>query len=167
MIGTFALAHKWHRILIVFFAGVLAGSFGTSIFDPDTRLAGASSGLYALITASAADIISQWRQKKVCSLQIFIFSLIIVLDFGLAVVRPATYVHNCYGFDKNNRISCIGHIAGATTGILVGIDVLGNIEKKSWKDLACTLGVLIYTIFMMIAMLYNAHDIFPKHAFSQ
>lgn len=36
------MVHKWWRVLLVYFAGVIAGSLGTSITDPDTFLAGAS-----------------------------------------------------------------------------------------------------------------------------
>ncbi|KAF7988785.1 hypothetical protein HCN44_007095 [Aphidius gifuensis] len=160
MIGIpFAMVNKWYRVFIVFFAGVLAGSFCTSIFYPNTYLAGASGGVYALITAYAADVISQWRQRKVSSLRICIFSLIIVLDFSLAIAKPYTYLDNRYGLDKKKQISCVGHIAGAITGILVGIDVLGNVKNQPWKELACTVGVLIYTIFMMIINSYKVRPI--------
>lgn len=51
------MVHKWWRVLLVYFAGVLAGSLATSITDPDVRLAGASGGVYSLITAHVASII--------------------------------------------------------------------------------------------------------------
>jgi rhomboid-related protein 1/2/3 len=34
------MVHKWWRIGIIYFLGVMAGSFGMSIFDPRTPLAG-------------------------------------------------------------------------------------------------------------------------------
>lgn len=42
---------------MIYFAGVVAGSLGTSIFDPSVKLAGASGGVYSLITAHIATII--------------------------------------------------------------------------------------------------------------
>lgn len=51
------MVHKWWRVLIVYFAGVLAGSLGTSISDPSVKLAGASGGVYSLITAHVASIL--------------------------------------------------------------------------------------------------------------
>jgi rhomboid-related protein 1/2/3 len=51
------MVHRWWRVLIVYVAGVVAGSLGTSVFDPYTRLAGASGGVYALLFAHIATII--------------------------------------------------------------------------------------------------------------
>jgi len=51
------MVHRWWRVLIIYFAGVLAGSLGTSITDPFTRLAGASGGVYAILLAHIATII--------------------------------------------------------------------------------------------------------------
>lgn len=51
------LVHHWWRVALVYLAGVLAGSMGTSIANPNIFLAGASGGVYALITAHIATII--------------------------------------------------------------------------------------------------------------
>jgi len=51
------MVHKWWRVLIVYCAGVIAGSLATSITDPKVFLAGASGGVYALITAHMATVV--------------------------------------------------------------------------------------------------------------
>lgn len=51
------LVHHWWRVALVYVAGVAAGSMGTSITNPRIFLAGASGGVYALITAHIATII--------------------------------------------------------------------------------------------------------------
>lgn len=51
------MVHKGWRVLAIYFAGVLAGSLGTSVTDPSVFLAGASGGVYALVTAHIATII--------------------------------------------------------------------------------------------------------------
>lgn len=51
------MVHKWWRVLVVYLAGVLAGSLGTSVVDPTVKLAGASGGVYSLVTAHIASII--------------------------------------------------------------------------------------------------------------
>lgn len=51
------MVHHWWRVLLIYFAGVLAGSLFTSIMDPTVKLAGASGGVYSLITAHIATII--------------------------------------------------------------------------------------------------------------
>lgn len=51
------MVHKGWRIMIVYFAGVIAGSLATSVTDPKIFLCGASGGVYALITAHLASVI--------------------------------------------------------------------------------------------------------------
>lgn len=51
------MVHRGWRVLLIYLSGVLAGSLATSITDPSVYLAGASGGVYALITAHVATII--------------------------------------------------------------------------------------------------------------
>lgn len=51
------MVHKWWRVLLVYLAGVIAGSVATSVVDPTMKLAGASGGVYSLVTAHIASII--------------------------------------------------------------------------------------------------------------
>lgn len=51
------MVHKWWRVMIVYLAGVIAGSLATSVTDPHIYLAGASGGVYALIFAHLASMI--------------------------------------------------------------------------------------------------------------
>lgn len=51
------MVHHWWRLLIVYMAGVIAGSLGTSVADPNVFLAGASGGVYALLLAHLASLI--------------------------------------------------------------------------------------------------------------
>ena len=52
------------KVLIVYLAGVLAGSLGTSLSDPDTYIAGASGGVYALIAAHLATMTLNWAEDS-------------------------------------------------------------------------------------------------------
>jgi rhomboid-related protein 1/2/3 len=51
------VVQRWWRVLIVYIAGVVAGSLGTSVSDPYVRLAGASGGVYAILLAHIGSII--------------------------------------------------------------------------------------------------------------
>lgn len=51
------MVHSWWRVLIIYVAGVIAGSLGTSVADPTVYLAGASGGVYALLLAHLASLI--------------------------------------------------------------------------------------------------------------
>lgn len=50
------LRNRWWRVLTVYVAGVVCGSLMTSIFDSHVFLAGASGGVYAIVTAHLANI---------------------------------------------------------------------------------------------------------------
>lgn len=51
------MVHRGWRIMIVYLAGVIAGSLATSVSDPKVFLCGASGGVYALITCHLASVI--------------------------------------------------------------------------------------------------------------
>lgn len=51
------MAHGWWRVVLIYIGGVIAGSLATSIADPYILLAGASGGVYSLITAHIASIV--------------------------------------------------------------------------------------------------------------
>lgn len=55
------LVHCWWRVALVYLSGVLAGSMGTSIASPRIFLAGASGGVYALITAHVRFSCFEWN----------------------------------------------------------------------------------------------------------
>ena len=52
------------RVLAVYLAGVLAGSLGTSLTDPNTYVAGASGGVYSLIAAHLATVLINWSEDN-------------------------------------------------------------------------------------------------------
>lgn len=58
------MVHGSTRIACIYFSGVLAGSLGTSIFDPDVFLVGASGGVYALLAAHLANVLLNYHQMR-------------------------------------------------------------------------------------------------------
>lgn len=55
--ASLQIMHNWWRILLVYFAGGLAGCLGNSFFTPDGNLCGSSAGVFALLFGHIADII--------------------------------------------------------------------------------------------------------------
>ena len=55
------LVHRWWRIALIYLTGVVAGSLTVAIADPHTFIAGASGGVYALITAHLGTVIMNYR----------------------------------------------------------------------------------------------------------
>ena len=59
------MTQSFFRILIVYLSGVTAASLGSSCFEPRVRLAGASGGVYAYISAHLASLILNWEEDSV------------------------------------------------------------------------------------------------------
>ncbi|XP_077256193.1 rhomboid-4 isoform X4 [Temnothorax americanus] len=142
------MVHKWWRVLIIYIAGVLAGSLGTSVSDPTVYLAGASGGVYALITAHVATIIMNWSQMEFAVLQLLVFLVITSVDVGQAV-------YNRYVLDTNDQIGYVAHLAGAVAGLLVGINILRNLEIQTWEKVVWWASMFTYTGLMTAAILWN------------
>ncbi|XP_015592806.1 protein rhomboid isoform X2 [Cephus cinctus] len=142
------MVHKWWRVLTIYLAGVVAGSLGTSVSDPGVFLAGASGGVYALITAHVATIIMNWRQMEFAVVQLLVFVLITSVDIGQAV-------YNRYVLDTKDQIGYVAHLAGAIAGLLVGINVLRNLEVNTWEKVVWWASVFTYTGLMAAAILWN------------
>lgn len=58
------MVHGSLRIGCIYLAGVLAGSLGTSILDPNVYLVGASGGVYALLAAHLANIMLNYNNMN-------------------------------------------------------------------------------------------------------
>ncbi|XP_012524185.1 rhomboid-related protein 3 isoform X2 [Monomorium pharaonis] len=148
------MVHKWWRVLLIYIAGVLAGSLGTSVSDPTVYLAGASGGVYALITAHVATIIMNWSQMEFAVLQLLVFLVITSVDIGQAV-------YNRYVLDTNDQIGYVAHLAGAIAGLLVGINILRNLEVQTWEKVIWWASIITYTVLMTAAILWNA--LYPSY----
>ncbi|PNF37657.1 hypothetical protein B7P43_G11934 [Cryptotermes secundus] len=152
------MVQHWWRVLIVYIAGVVAGSLGTSVTDPYTRLAGASGGVYAILFAHIASIIMNWSEMKFAIYQLTIFMFIIAADVG-------STVYDYYFADQRN--SCIGyaaHIAGALAGLLLGLNILRNVYVKPWEKKIWWASIILYLVLMLGAIAWN---IFYKDHFPQ
>ena len=79
------MVHRWWRILLIYLSGVLAGSLAVSVVDPAVYLAGASGGVYALITAHLANIILNWAEMDFNVLRLLTFGLVMATDVGVAI----------------------------------------------------------------------------------
>jgi rhomboid-related protein 1/2/3 len=148
------MVHGWWRVLLVYLAGVLAGSLGTSVTDPTVYLAGASGGVYALITAHLATICMNWAEMQFPLLNLVIFLILAAVDVGTAV-------YTRYVLQIDNKIGYAAHVAGAIAGLLVGINILRNLEVKSWEKKVWWASIILYTVLMLVAIIWNAA--FPSY----
>jgi rhomboid-related protein 1/2/3 len=79
------MVHRWWRIRLIYLAGVLAGSLSVAITDPGVYLAGASGGVYALITAHLVNVIFNWSEMMFPASRLITFLAFAGLDIGMAV----------------------------------------------------------------------------------
>lgn len=149
------MVHGWWRVAIIYFCGLLAGSLGTSIFDPTTYLAGASGAIYAIMIAHIATIILNWSEMKFALLELIAIIIVIVTDVSVAVC-------NRYS-DAGNPIHCayVAHLSGAVAGLLVGIGVLRNLKVRPWEKKLWLVSIIIYAVFIFVAIVWNAF--FPDY----
>ncbi|XP_067637635.1 rhomboid-related protein 2 [Eurosta solidaginis] len=147
------LVHHWWRVALIYLAGVLAGSMGTSLTSPRIFLAGASGGVYALITAHIATIILNYKEMEYAIVQLFVFLIFCFTDLGTSVYRHLT--------DQHDQIGYIAHLSGAVAGLLVGIGVLRNLEVQRWEKILWWVAVILYFSLMMTGVLI--HVLMPKY----
>ena len=79
------MVHRWWRIMLIYLTGVMAGSLTVAVADPSVFLAGASGGVYALITAHLANVIFNWQEMEFPAVRLLGFILIAGVDTGVAV----------------------------------------------------------------------------------
>ncbi|KAJ8985211.1 hypothetical protein NQ317_018240 [Molorchus minor] len=155
------MVHKWWRVLIVYFAGVLAGSLGTSIVDSSVKLAGASGGVYSLITAHVASIIMNWKEMSYPIFQLLLFLIVAGTDIGTAI-------YNRYVLDINEHIGYAAHFAGALAGLLVGINILRNLSVTRHERVIWWASIVTYSLLMAMCIIWNFAwpGYFPKEVFT-
>ncbi|RZC38501.1 rhomboid-related protein 2, partial [Asbolus verrucosus] len=137
------MVHGWWRVLLIYFTGVVAGSLCTSITDPTSKLAGASGGVYSLITAHIATIILNWKEMSFPAVQLIIFLLITGVDVG-------TSIYNRYCANMDEHIGYVAHFAGAVAGLLVGISVLRNLEVTWKENVIWWFAAIVFSVLMLI-----------------
>uniref|UniRef100_A0A915KLG4 Peptidase S54 rhomboid domain-containing protein n=1 Tax=Romanomermis culicivorax TaxID=13658 RepID=A0A915KLG4_ROMCU len=79
------LVHKYYRIAIVYFSGILAGSMASSVVDPAAYLAGASGGVYALLSAHGAHLVVNWQEMEFANIRLLTLLVMIFTDVAVAI----------------------------------------------------------------------------------
>ncbi|XP_061389097.1 rhomboid-related protein 3 [Musca vetustissima] len=141
------MVHGSGRIACIYFSGVLAGSLGTSIIDPDVYLVGASGGVYALLAAHLANVLINYHQMHYGILRLASILFFASCDVGFAVY--ARFV------DDYPSVSFIAHLTGALAGLTIGLLVLKNFEQKLHEQLLWWIVLGIYAACIIFAIIFN------------
>lgn len=133
------LVHKFEPVFIIYVGGVLGGSLGNSLADPHSYLAGASSGCYALITAHISNLIINWSEIKGACCRLLGLLIFTSYDLGTAI-----YERHIKISITGHKMSYGGHLAGAASGLLLGIICLRNVRVLGWEREAKKWAITIY-----------------------
>ncbi|XP_014662330.1 PREDICTED: rhomboid-related protein 2-like isoform X2 [Priapulus caudatus] len=141
------LVHKWWRIMFVYICGVIAGSLGTSVVDSYVYLAGASGGVYAVLSAHLANVIMNWSEMEFGWARLLFVIILAASDIATALYYRYTGVETGVGY--------AAHFCGALAGVLVGIVTLKNIDVRPWEEKVWWISLSVFLAAVMFAVFWN------------
>lgn len=146
------MVHGSLRIGTVYMAGVLAGSLGTSIFDTEVYLVGASGGVYALLAAHLANVLLNYHQMEFGLIRLGGVFIIASADVGFAI-------YDRYAATQQGPpVSYVAHLTGALAGLTIGLLVLKNFEQKLHEQLLWWVALGVYAACTLFALLFNVFN---------
>nr|CAD7406802.1 unnamed protein product [Timema cristinae] len=146
------MVHGSLRIGAVYMAGVLAGSLGTSVFDTDVYLVGASGGVYALLAAHLANVLLNYNNMEFGIVRLIGIFVVASADVGFAV-------YDRYAAEPMGPpVSYVAHLTGALAGLTIGLLVLKNFEQKLHEQLIWWIALGVYAACTIFAILFNVFN---------
>lgn len=155
------IVHKWWRVLIVYFCGVIAGSLAHSCTDHHVALAGASGGCYALIGAHLASIVVNWAEMnhECCEGNPIRFLLSAPVRLTVLLVLAggdtANAIYRRFISPQGGNIGITAHIGGLLAGLFLGIAVMKNIRVKPWEKTVGWVTLAVFLVFISFAVFFN------------
>lgn len=141
------LVHKSWRIAPLYLFAVCLGALLQYVLDPSVYLVGCSAGVYALLAAHVSNVIINWDEMPFRIIRVIAIAAFIIFDVGSAVYRRM-YAAEC------ERVSYTAHVAGAVTGLLMGIVLLYNLKIIKWERVLMftCLGIYIAIFLYVVTM---------------
>ncbi|KAH8317165.1 hypothetical protein KR074_000100 [Drosophila pseudoananassae] len=159
------MVHGSTRIACIYFSGVLAGSLGTSIFDPEVFLVGASGGVYALLAAHLANVLLNYHQMRYGVIRLLHILIFVSFDFGFAIysryagedlpLGSSSEFQNIDQIEGPAAVSFVAHLAGAIAGLTIGLLVLKSFEQKLHEQLLWWIALGTYSALVVFAIAFN------------
>ncbi|WAQ95848.1 RHBL3-like protein [Mya arenaria] len=144
------MIHGPCRIATVYLAGVLAGSLGTSVFDTNAVLVGASGGVYALLAGHLANILLNYTNMELGILKLAAIFIIASADVGFAVWDRYTMRSS-----SEMPVGYTAHVMGALAGLTIGLVVLKNFEQRLHEHYLWWLALAVYMAGIAFAIFWN------------
>ncbi|KAL3872317.1 hypothetical protein ACJMK2_040249 [Sinanodonta woodiana] len=155
------IVHKWWRVMLVYFVGVIAGSLSHSLTDHWVALAGASGGCYALIGGHLASVILNWDEMNHDCCEgnpiRFLLSAPVRLAFLLLLAGGDTgnAVYRRFFTEGSSKVGISAHIGGMLAGLLLGIPILKNIKEHPWEKTLGWVTLTVFLLFVAFAVFFN------------
>ncbi|XP_026474412.1 protein rhomboid-like isoform X2 [Ctenocephalides felis] len=115
------------RCMIVYFGGAILGALGTSLFQPNLRIVGASAAAYALLMSHLTDIVvnpyGSYRRGRF--LAVLFLSLVDIVSYFVPL-DAVTWLSNSTT-SSNVRIGTEAHICGALSGIVISTAIYSSL----------------------------------------
>ncbi|XP_065359862.1 protein rhomboid-like [Calliphora vicina] len=146
------MVHGSARIAVIYLAGVLAGSLGTSVIDSEVYLVGASGGVYALLAAQLANVMINFGQMRYGVSQLLAVLIFVFCDTGYAFYSKFLIEDSLHIIPS---VSYIAHLTGSLAGFTIGLLVLTNFEHKTESNLIRWLAFGVYASFTLFAIAFN------------
>ena len=133
------------KTFILYNSGVVGGSIFCFLFNPYTRVLGASAGVYSLFGIHVAHLILNWDDIKDSYVKrwerIFILSGFLCIE-----IMASTF--------NDSNTSHVAHLGGSVVGIFSGIIILDNFQQLYWER------VLIITTKCLSAFIFGAFSFY-------
>ncbi|KAH8302645.1 hypothetical protein KR044_009258, partial [Drosophila immigrans] len=147
------LLHGSGRTAVVYLAGVLAGSLGTSVVDSTVYLVGASGGVYALLAAQLANVLLNFGHMRHCLAQLLAVLIFVSCDLGYTLYcrQMALLEHQTAAIS----VSYIAHMTGALAGLSMGLFLLRQLDGSLRPRLLRWLALGVWATFSGFAFAFN------------
>ncbi|KAJ3651117.1 hypothetical protein Zmor_017175 [Zophobas morio] len=154
IIGNFLEKNQgcW-SVLVIYFAGVVAGSLGTSIINPTRSVMGGSGGGFSILTACIPAIVMNWKEKCLSKTQLAMLFSVIVLVVGFVM-----YIIQ----DWFKETAHVAHFFGALAGFLVGILVLEDLTNTDTGKIIWYIALAVIVVLAGIYWNISCRDCFFK-----
>uniref|UniRef100_A0A6P4E8S1 rhomboid protease n=1 Tax=Drosophila rhopaloa TaxID=1041015 RepID=A0A6P4E8S1_DRORH len=146
------LVHGSLRTGVIYLAGVLAGSLGTSVVDSEVYLVGASGGVYALLAAQLASLLLNFGQMRHGVVQLLAVIAFVFCDLGYALYSRELAVQH---LQTRPSVSYIAHMTGALAGISVGLLLLRQLDGELRPRPLRWLALGVWCLFSAFGIAFN------------
>lgn len=141
------------RMFVLYLMGVIAGALGSSVFDPDSNVVGASGAVYTVMGAWTAELIQNWDTMRYKWVQLLTTLTLTGLDLGSQIYKRYS--------DTESTVSFAGHFVGFVAGITFGCYILKNVESRKgelyirWGSISVFVTGLFFAIFWNVFFTYD------------